>query len=130
MTVALLDTHAFAWAVGQPDRLGPRARSTIEDPSSHLLVSAASAWELSAKVRLGRFAEAEPLVAQWGSVVAELGAEPLPITAAHALRAGGLTWTQRDPFDRMLAAQALLEHAVLITRDEAFTALGGIDIVW
>jgi len=130
MTSLLLDTHALAWAVGRPDRLSERARSAVADPANHLVVSAASAWELATKVRLGRFPEAEPLVAQYPSIVAELGAEPLPITDRHARRAGGLAWDHRDPFDRMLAAQALLEHATLVTRDEAFTALAGLDTLW
>lgn len=130
MSTLLLDTHALAWAVGRPDRLSDRARSAVADPANHLIVSAASAWELSTKLRLGRFPEAELLVAQFPSLVAELGAEPLPITDRHALRAGGLGWDHRDPFDRMLAAQALLEHATLVTRDDAFAALGGLDTLW
>ena len=130
MTVALLDTHALAWAVSAPDRLSRPARAAIEDPAVHLLVSAASAWELATKVRLDRFPEAEPLVAQYTSLVAELGAEPLSMTDRHALRAGGLNWAHRDPFDRMLAAQALYEHATLVTRDGAFGELAGLDTLW
>ena len=127
MSTLLLDTHALAWAVGRPDRLSDRARSAVADPANHLIVSAASAWELSTKLRLGRFPEAELLVAQFPSLVAELGAEPPPITDRHALRAGRLGWDHRDPLDRMLAAQALLEPATPPTRDHAFPALGGPD---
>jgi PIN domain nuclease of toxin-antitoxin system len=130
VSTLLLDTHALAWAIGRPERLGERARAAIEEPTNHLLASAASAWELSTKVRLGRFREAEPLVAQYPSLIAELGAEPLPMSDRHALRAGGLAWEHRDPFDRMLAAQALLEHATLVTRDDAFHALAGLDTLW
>ena len=130
MSTLLLDTHALVWAVSRPDRLSDRARSAIADPVNHLIVSAASAWELSTKVRLGRFSEAEPLVAQYPSIVAELGAEALPITDRHALRAGALGWDHRNPFDRMIAAQALLEHATLVTRDGAYAALGGLDTLW
>lgn len=126
----LLDTHALVWAATAPDQLGPRARELIEDPASTLLVSSASAWELSAKVRLGRFTRAEPLVAQYREIVAGLGAEHLCITHAHALRAGALAWSHRDPFDRMLAAQALLEYTPLITRDEVFATLGGVETAW
>lgn len=128
--VALLDTHAVLWAAAAPDRLGPAARATIEDPATQLLVSAATAWELSTKARLGRFPEAEPIVAAFGSIVDELGADHLPITSAHALRAGALPWAHRDPFDRMLASQALIEHAVLVTRDRAFDVVLGIELRW
>lgn len=82
------------------------------------------------KVRLGRFTAAEPIVAQYTSLVHDLGADHLSITASHALRAGSLPWAHRDPFDRMLAAQALLEHTTLITRDAAFAELGGLDVAW
>lgn len=130
MTDLLLDTHAFVWAISAPDRLSPSARSVVEDPSNRLLVSAATAWELATKTRLGRFPEAEPIVAQYRELVEALGAQELAVTSAHALRAGGLRWDHRDPFDRMLAAQALLEHATLISRDGAFEELAGLDLVW
>ena len=65
MSTLLLDTHALVWAVSRPDRLSDRARAAVADPVNHIIVSAASAWELSTKVRLGRFPEAEPLVAQY-----------------------------------------------------------------
>ena len=130
MTRLLLDTHAFVWAVGEPARLGPVGRDLLQDPANDVLVSAASAWELSTKYRLGKFPEAEPLITQYASVIARLGAEELPVLAVHALRAGGLVWSHRDPFDRMLAAQAMLEGAVLVTKDEAFSGVGGLAVVW
>lgn len=130
MTTLLLDTHAFVWAVGAPDRLSGRARELIASPANQLVVSAATAWELSTKTRLGRFPEVEPIVAQYRSVVETLGAAELPVRSDHALRAGGLRWDHRDPFDRMLAAQALLEHAVLVTRDAAFSGLTGLEVAW
>jgi PIN domain nuclease of toxin-antitoxin system len=130
MTTLLLDTHAFVWAVSAPDRLGTAGRDLIADWANQLLVSAATAWELGTKVRLGKFPEAEPLIAQYASTVATLGADELPIHAVHALRAGALQWQHRDPFDRMLAAQAMIEAAVLVTRDSAFAALGGLATIW
>lgn len=130
MTDLLLDTHAFVWAISDPDRLGDRARAGVEDPANRLFVSAATAWELATKTRLGRFLAAEPIVAQYRELVAALGAQELAVTSAHALRAGWLRWDHRDPFDRMLAAQASLEHATLVTRDGAFAALAGIDVIW
>jgi PIN domain nuclease of toxin-antitoxin system len=130
VTALLLDTHALVWAIAAPDRLGRRARAAIEHPRSDLVVSAASAWELATKVRLGRFPEAEPIVAQFDECVERLRARHLPITSRHAMRSGGLRWDHRDPFDRMLAAQALLEHATLVTTDAAFTDLGGLELLW
>ena len=126
----LLDTHAFVWAVTNPDRLGVDGLARISDPTSELYVSAATAWELATKVRLGKFPAAEPLVAQYGRIVEQLGAIHLPISHAHSLRSGSLTWGHRDPFDRMLAAQAMLEHHCLITKDREFSALAGLETVW
>jgi PIN domain nuclease of toxin-antitoxin system len=93
-------------------------------------VSAATAWELATKTRLGRFPEAEPIVAQFADAVRELGATDLPVDASHALRAGGIRWDHRDPFDRMLAAQAMVQHLTLATRDAAFAELAGLDLLW
>lgn len=126
----LLDTHAFVWAVSEPDRLGAQARSLITEPTNSLLVSAATAWELATKVRIGKFAEAEPLVAQYDHLVQHLGASHLAISHAHSLRSGGLRWQHRDPFDRMLAAQAMLDNYQLVTRDQAFSELRGLVTVW
>jgi PIN domain nuclease of toxin-antitoxin system len=130
VTTALLDTHALVWAITNPDRLGSSARSIITDPTIDLAASAASAWELASKVRLGRFPSAEPIVAQYDALVDRLGARRLDITTTHALRSGSLNWTHRDPFDRMLAAQAMLEHAVLVSVDRSFHELAGLSIVW
>lgn len=127
---ALLDTHAFVWAISDPDSLGVSARRFITDPTNSLLVSAASAWELSTKVRLGKFSEAAPLVDRYDDLVRALRAESLPISAGQALRAGQLRWEHRDPFDRMLAAQALDIQVPLLTRDREFAALAGLDVVW
>lgn len=126
----LLDTHAFVWAVSHPDRLGTQARKLVTEPTNTLLVSAATAWELATKVRLGEFPEAESLVAQYDQLVMRLAASHLAISHIHSLRAGGLGWQHRDPFDRMLAAQAMLENCRLITRDQVFSDLGGLVTAW
>jgi PIN domain nuclease of toxin-antitoxin system len=78
----------------------------------------------------GGFPEAEVLAAQYSAVVETLRADDLVITPTDALRAGSLRWDHRDPFDRMLAAQALLSGVVFVTRDKAFSSLAGLDIVW
>lgn len=130
MTTLLLDTHAFVWAVGAPTRLSETARAQIEAPENRLFVSSATAWELAIKYRWSKFPEAEVLVAQYTSSVDELGADELPIDATHALRAGGLRWSHRDPFDRMLVAQAMIENMSLVSRDRAIGELAGLSVVW
>ena len=130
MTALLLDTHAFVWAISDPDRLSKRARTAIENPSNTLLVSAATAWEMAIKHRAGKWPEADILLAQHTDLTRRLGAETLDISATDAIRAGSLDWEHPDPFDRMLAAQSLLHHAALITRDKAFHDLRGLTITW
>jgi PIN domain nuclease of toxin-antitoxin system len=118
------------WALTDPSRLSDGARTAIETPRNVLLVSAATAWEMAIKRRAGKWPEAEILLAQHDDLLSRLGAELLAITAADAIRAGNLDWEHTDPFDRMLAAQALLRHATLLTRDEAFRDLRGLNILW
>lgn len=126
----LLDTHALLWALAEPDRLSPIARSHIGDRANELLVSAASAWEISTKVRLGKLPGAVALVAGYASLVDRLGASMLAISQEHALYAGGLDWRHRDPFDRVLAAQAVLENARLVTVDHVFGELDSVQTLW
>ncbi len=126
----LLDTHAYVWAVSAPQRLSDEARTAIEDPRTTLLVSAATAWEMAIKLRAGRWPEAEPLLRAHDQVCARLGAEQLPISSSDAVVAGGLGWDHRDPFDRMLAAQAMGRRSTLISRDAIFGELVGLDVRW
>ena len=130
MTILLLDTHAYVWALTDPDRLSDRARTAIEAPSNAVLVSAATAWEMAIKHRAGKWPEAEMLLAQHHDLTNRLGAQSLDISAADAIRAGSLNWEHADPFDRMLAAQSLLHQAALVTRDAAFGHLRGLTIIW
>jgi PIN domain nuclease of toxin-antitoxin system len=126
----LLDTHALLWALTEPAHLGDNAHAVISDRSSRLLVSAASAWEIAAKQRLGKLPKADVLVEAYPRHLNALGVERLPISEEHALLAGKLDWAHRDPFDRMLAAQAMIESATLITRDPDLAALSGLATLW
>lgn len=117
----LLDTHTLLWRANGSPLLSARASAAIDDPSNRCLVSSASAWELATKFRLGRLAEAETLLARYQPTLQQMGLEELPVSGAHGLLAGSFDGTHRDPFDRMLAAQALVEGAVLVTKDPAFT---------
>ncbi len=130
MTVLLLDTHAYVWALTDPDRLSDRARTAIETPANTLLVSAATAWEMAIKHRAAKWPEAEILLAQHEALTTRLGAQALDISPADAVRAGSLDWDHGDPFDRMLAAQSLVHQTALVTRDKVFRKLRGLTILW
>jgi PIN domain nuclease of toxin-antitoxin system len=117
----LLDTHILLWAALKPELLPERLQVHLLDPGHTLILSAATAWELSIKHHLGKLPEAAPLLA-FREVARQLGAEVLSISAAHALRAGALDWTHRDPFDRMLVAHAQLDGCFLVTLDEQIRA--------
>ncbi len=118
----LLDTHVFLWALFEPERLSKNVEKLLEDPKTGIVLSAASIWEISTKYRLGKLSHASYLVENLDQAMGSLQAEELPITWAHALEAGRWLVAHRDPFDRILAAQAALEGLPLITADPAFQA--------
>jgi PIN domain nuclease of toxin-antitoxin system len=121
----LLDTHALLWWWVDDPQLSATARRLIQAADSEVWVSAASAWEVATKQRLGKLpGMPSDLCANWLTLLQADGFQPLAITTAHALRAGRLSSDHRDPFDRMLAAQALSENATLVTTDPAFKTLG------
>lgn len=120
----LLDTHALLWAAFSRDLLSPRAQQLIQAPQNEVLVSAASAWEISTKFRLGRLPFATPLVDDFVPRVTSAGYLLLPISVEHALRAGRLPGDHRDPFDRMLAAQAIHDDLPLISADPKLDCFG------
>lgn len=126
----LIDTHVLLWAWRDPARLSNTARELIEDAGTELLVSAASGWELSTKRRLGKLPDAAALVYSYPDNLERLRAHELPISGRHALTAGSFEWEHRDPFDRMLAAQSILEGIPLVTSDRAFDSLPGLHCVW
>lgn len=115
MTI-LLDTHTLLWLVSAPHQVCPDAREAIADPAQRVLVSAASAWEIAIKTRLGRL-DGEPLLSAWADLMAAMGLSEVPIAAADAIVAGRLQWDHRDPFDRMLVAQAVRRGLTIATRD-------------
>lgn len=126
----LLDTHTFIWAIGSPENLSPRAGEAIGDRANEILISAASAWEIGTKFRLGRLPDAQPIVQDCDGIVGRLGATMLPVEHDHAMYAGTMTWGHPNPFDRMLAAQAKLTASVLVSRDAAFASLPSLRILW
>jgi PIN domain nuclease of toxin-antitoxin system len=118
--ILLLDAHTILWWLADDPGLDPLARSAIADPMNDVLVSAASIWEIEIKRALGK------LVAPIGLVTAlsEAGFDVLPITGHDAQQAGSLPTHHRDPFDRMLVAQADRVGALVVSRDRAFLAYG------
>ncbi|MCF7968418.1 MAG: type II toxin-antitoxin system VapC family toxin [Methylococcaceae bacterium] len=120
----IFDTHALLWWWTDDPALSPRVRDLISDETNEFLVSAASAWEIATKYRLGKLDIGRDAVARFDELVTLDGFSHLPVSYLHALRAGGLLSEHRDPFDRMLAAQSLIEGVPLVTRDSAFDALG------
>src|SRR6185437_4026635 len=113
----LLDTHTFVWWINDDRQLSPRVRQIIGSPEHELLFSAASAWELAIKAQLGRIDLPSDLSEFIRRQLAVNGFVALPITVEHALRVAGLPPLHRDPFDRLLIAQALLEDVPLLTAD-------------
>ena len=120
----LLDTHALLWWLADDARLSKAARHAIADPERTVYSSPASAWEIATKHRIGRLPGARELLADFSGILVRAKLEELPITTKHAVLAGTLTGAHRDPFDRMLAAQALCEGLEVVTMDDAIGTLG------
>ncbi len=118
----LLDTHALLWWLAEPERLSPAAHAAIADQNNQVLASAASGWEIATKVRLGKLPAASELVDDLPHLLAAQGFELLPITLRHGLHAGGYAMPHRDPFDRLLAAQAELGQLTLVSLDPVLQA--------
>ncbi len=100
--------------------MSPNVRELIADEGNQVLVSAASAWEISTKFRLGKLDQAEELVQNWERECEHLRIEELAVSAAHALRGGSYAIDHRDPFDRLICAQGELENIAIVTNDLAF----------
>jgi PIN domain nuclease of toxin-antitoxin system len=113
----LLDSHVLLWWWFDPERLSAAVRELLIDPATRVLVSAATVWELSLKHHQGKLPQLEQTIGDLPGLLQSDGFEALPIALAHGLRAGAYSQRHRDPFDRMLAAQAELERLVLLTAD-------------
>jgi len=126
---ALLDTHALLWWLDGDRRLSQRARRLIGSDETTVLVSAASAWEICTKLRLGKLPGAAAVATDVAGCLGSQGFAQLPITIDHAQRAGNLPGPHRDPFDRMLIAQSQAEDLPLVTIDPVFGQYG-IRVIW
>jgi PIN domain nuclease of toxin-antitoxin system len=120
----LLDTHALLWWLAGDEALSAPARAAIADDSNAVFVSAASLWEITTKNRLGKLSVTAGIVSDLGGAVADQGFIGLPISLRHGQLAGDLPGPHRDPFDRMLVAQAILDNMVLVSNERPFDAYG------
>lgn len=120
----LLDTHALIWAVDQPDRLGSRARPALEDAANEVVISAATIWEIAIKTGLGKLTLSVPYREWMDRAIADLRSTILPITVEYADVQARLPSHHRDPFDRMLIAQAMAEKIPLVANEEKFDEYG------
>lgn len=120
----LLDTHALLWWLDGDERLSKPARQAIAEPKAIVFVSAASAWEIATKVRIGKLPGAIEVAERFSSILADQSFGHLAIGIEHARRAGLMPGDHRDPFDRMLIAQAQIEALCLVSNERRFDSLG------
>ena len=125
----LLDTHALIWWLAGDDALGRKARDAIADEANGVFVSAASAMEVATKFRIGKLPGAALLAQNFEVLVAEQGFAELPISVHHARLAGEMAIAHKDPFDRLLIAQALAEDMVLVSNEVLFDA-AAVKRIW
>ena len=123
----LLDTHVFLWALTDDERLGSDVRGSLVDPRTSAFVSAASIWECAIKRGLGQLQLADGV--HLAAAAQDVGFSPLAITGDHAVATEGLPDLHRDPFDRILIAQALVESLTLVTADEMIRSYPDVDIL-
>lgn len=126
----LLDTHALLWLITDPTRLSATARSVPGDTATTPFVSAATAWEIATKHRIGKLPAAEPVVGAYPEHLTRATAQEPAVSARHALLGGGMAGDHQDPFDRLIGAQAIVESLPLITRDPVFATLPGARVLW
>ena len=125
----LLDSHTLIWSADRPDRITSAAMTAMGDPANELLVSAATLWEIAIKFGLGRLPISLPYRQWMEKAMVDLGLVLLPITLDHAERLALLPWHHRDPFDRLLVAQAQVEGVPLVSADETLDPYG-ISRIW
>jgi PIN domain nuclease of toxin-antitoxin system len=120
----LLDTHVVLWAALEPERLSPDCRAALEDGTNKVSMSVVSAWEMAIKQSLGKLVLSLPAEQWLPEVLRKTGFDTLDVELAAALRVRALPWHHRDPFDRLLIAQAMETGLTLATRDTRFAAYG------
>ena len=125
----LLDTHALLWSFSDEENLSQTAREAVKDYANDIYVSAASAWEIATKFRFGKLPQAEPFVYALEESLRKVRFKELAVTVGHAQRAGLLAGEHKDPFDRLLIAQAQAENLLLVSNEKLFDSFG-IQRLW
>ena len=125
----LLDTHALIWWWKDDPVLPTSAREAMIDPNNEVLVSAATAWELATKVRKGQLPELRDRLTGFQTHLTRDGFTPMIVTVEHGIYGGAIPGAHKDPFDRLIAAQALLEGLTVVTRDREIAAFG-CEVLW
>jgi PIN domain nuclease of toxin-antitoxin system len=125
----LIDTHAFIWWLAESPRLSITAQLAIRATENAIYVSVATAWEIAIKVGQGKLPEAAEIMAEFEAAIANEGFALLPITVPHVRAAGAIQSTNRDPFDRLLVAQALIEGMTLVSIDGKISNRG-VPVIW
>ncbi len=120
----LLDTHTLLWWLSGDDALSAAARTAIADEGNGIFISAVSAWEIATKHRIGKLPGVGAIIPDLDGAIVNQGFIGLPINLRHGQAAGALPGPHRDPFDRMLIAQAMLENLVLVSHEQPFDAYG------
>lgn len=125
----LLDTHALIWIVADAKRVSAEVGALVHDPATTVFVSAATGWEIATKVRLGKLRFDPAFLSDFENRIRALAFTSLAVTATHAVAAGARVYDHRDPFDRLIAAQAVAEGLTVATVDRAIADLGA-SVVW
>lgn len=125
----LLDTNAFLWLFTSGRQRRPEVIEALQAPDSTVYVSAVTALEIATKHRIGKLPQAAAIVAAWQETVRTLGAAELPLASRHATLAGELDWSHRDPFDRLLVAQSVIENLTIVSADEAMLAAPDVTVL-
>jgi PIN domain nuclease of toxin-antitoxin system len=125
----LLDTHALLWTLDENPRLSETARAAIGNPANELLISSVSMFEIATKHRLGKLPEFAAIARDFPAILADFEHSALPIGMAHGALAGALDIPHKDPFDRLLIAQARIEQVPIISNEKLFDAFG-VERIW
>jgi PIN domain nuclease of toxin-antitoxin system len=125
----LLDTHAFIWSFAEPEKLSPKALALLVDGDNDLVLSVASVWEMQIKIQSGRLRFTVPLKELVESQRQTNGVQVLPVEMEHVLALDALPTLHKDPFDRLLVAQANVEGAFLVSRDPVFSGYP-VKLLW
>jgi PIN domain nuclease of toxin-antitoxin system len=124
-----MDTHTLIWAVDDPGKLGSQAVTELKNPANELVVSAATVWELSIKVGLGKLTLSSPFRQWMNKAIADLGLSILPITVEYADVQAALPRHHGDPFDRLMVAQAIVDGVAIVSADPQLDAYG-VTRIW